>query len=337
MDFSFAYTGASGGLLAGCRLLHETIAFAEVVDADGRQLTAMTFEAEQYRQLLAHGQQVSGPARITALGTDVSVYPDAEAFAASPGSQIHPPPGTAPEPPPQYDGPWPPRLAAESFISFGLFADIARNRSRARLSGTVLDANPPRQRAHRAVLHRRRRPHRRIRGRPVPCRQRAPGHARTRQHHQRHRLPVRRHRRPPPERRTSMNGEEPSGDDEDLEPVPFIFMAAGETFDGQERMFSRAAYNLQVLATGHSAPCGHPGFAPDDYLEHLDGLGIETTITAAELCALGTWERAGGGYRVLDREAVKYALDQVRQDNGEDPRSPHRGARPRDQGPGPPG
>jgi hypothetical protein len=116
-----------------------------------------------------------------------------------------------------------------------------------------------------------------------------------------------------------MSGEEPSGDDEDLEPAPFIFMAAGETFDGQERMFSRAAYNLQVLATGHSAPCGHPGFAPDDYLEHLDGLGIETTITAAELCALGTWERVDGGYRVLDREAVKYALDQVRQDNGEAP------------------
>ena len=140
VDFSFAYTGANGGLLAECRLLHETIAFAKVVDADGHQLTAMAFEAEQYRQLLAHGQQVSGPARITALGTDVTIYPDADAFAASPGSQIHPSPETDPEPPPQYDGPWPLRLAAESFISPGLFADIARNRSRARLSGTILDA-----------------------------------------------------------------------------------------------------------------------------------------------------------------------------------------------------
>jgi len=38
---------------------------------------------------------------------------------------------------------------------------------------------------------------------------------------------------------------------------------------------------------------------PDDYLEHLDGLGIETTITAAELCAIGTWERVDGGYQCL--------------------------------------
>jgi hypothetical protein len=50
---------------------------------------------------------------------------------------------------------------------------------------------------------------------------------------------------------------------------------------------SRAAYDLQVLATAHSASCGHPGFVPDDYLEHLDGLSIETTITTAELCTAG--------------------------------------------------
>jgi hypothetical protein len=109
--------------------------------------------------------------------------------------------------------------------------------------------------------------------------------------------------------------------DEDREPVPFIRMPAEETFDGQERVMSRAAYDLQVLATRHSASCGHPGYVPDDYLEHLDGLGVETTITAAELCAIGTWERAGGGYRVLDWEAVEYALDGMRQRNGEDPRA----------------
>jgi hypothetical protein len=83
---------------------------------------------------------------------------------------------------------------------------------------------------------------------------------------------------------------------------------------------SRAAYDLQVRATVHSASCGHPGYVPDDYLEHLDGLGIETTITAAELCAIGTWERVDGAYRVLDWEAVEYALDGVRQRRGEDPR-----------------
>jgi hypothetical protein len=60
---------------------------------------------------------------------------------------------------------------------------------------------------------------------------------------------------------------------------------------------------------------------PDDYLEHLDGLGIETMITAAELCAIGTWQRVDGGYRVLDWEAVEYALDVVRQRQGEDPKA----------------
>jgi hypothetical protein len=95
-------------------------------------------------------------------------------------------------------------------------------------------------------------------------------------------------------------------------------MYATETFDGQERVMSRAAYDLQVLATSHSAYCGHSGFVPDDYLEHLDGLAIETTITAAELCTIGMWERVGGGYRVLDWEAVEICLDKVRRRWGED-------------------
>ena len=114
---------------------------------------------------------------------------------------------------------------------------------------------------------------------------------------------------------------ETADDDEDLEHPRFIRMRAEDTFDGHERVFTRAAYDLQVEATAHTARCGHPGYVPDDYLEHLDGLGIETTITAAELCAIGTWERAGGGYRVLDWEAVEICLDLVRQDTGEDPRA----------------
>ena len=97
----------------------------------------------------------------------------------------------------------------------------------------------------------------------------------------------------------------------------FIIMHATETFDGQERVMSRAAYDLQVLATAHSASCGHPGFVPDDYLGHLDGLAIETTVTAAELCTAGMWERVDGGYRVLDWEAVEVCLDHVREIRGE--------------------
>jgi hypothetical protein len=108
VDLSPVYTGTSGGLFADCRLISDFIAFAKVIDADGHQLTAMAFEAEQYRQLADLGQRVSGPARITALGTDVTIYPDAPAFAASPASQMQPSPESASGPPQGYDGPWPP-------------------------------------------------------------------------------------------------------------------------------------------------------------------------------------------------------------------------------------
>ena len=110
-------------------------------------------------------------------------------------------------------------------------------------------------------------------------------------------------------------------DQEDAARARFIIMPEGETFDGQERVMSRAAYELQVLATGHSASCGHPLFVPGDYLEHLDGLAIETTITAVELCAIGMWKRVNGGYRVLDWAAVEICLDQTRRIRGEDPRA----------------
>ena len=102
-----------------------------------------------------------------------------------------------------------------------------------------------------------------------------------------------------------MSSDETTDDAEDPGHVSFIRMRAEDTFDGQDRVMSRAAYGLQVLATAHSANCGYPGYVPDGYLEHLDGLSIETTITAAELCTVGMWERVDGGYRVLDWEAVE--------------------------------
>ena len=118
-----------------------------------------------------------------------------------------------------------------------------------------------------------------------------------------------------------MSSDQAADNAEDPGHRSFIIMPATETFDGQERVFSRAAYDLQVLATAHSTSCGHPGFVPDDYLDHLDGLSIETTITAAELCTIGMWQRVDGGYRVLDWEAVEICLDQVRQRSGEDPQA----------------
>jgi hypothetical protein len=143
VDFVPAYAAASGGLLAECRLINDSVAVAKVIDAGGQQVTAMAFEAEQYRQLDALGRRVSGPARITALGVDVQVDPDADVFAASPGSQLDLSAGPVAGPPPHdRESGWsgPPRLAAESFISYGIFAESAQARPHARLSGTVLDA-----------------------------------------------------------------------------------------------------------------------------------------------------------------------------------------------------
>jgi hypothetical protein len=115
-----------------------------------------------------------------------------------------------------------------------------------------------------------------------------------------------------------MSSDEAAENAQDPEHVRFILMRAEDTFDGQERVMSQAAWDVQCRATAHSARCGHPGFVPDDY---LDGLSVETTITAAELCTIGTWQRVDGGYRVLDWEAVEICLDQVRQKRGEDPRA----------------
>ena len=70
-----------------------------------------------------------------------------------------------------------------------------------------------------------------------------------------------------------MSSDEAADNAEDPGHLRFIIMHATETFDGQERVMSRTAYDLKVLATAHSASCGHPGFVPDDYLEHLDRPG----------------------------------------------------------------
>ncbi len=57
-----------------------------------------------------------------------------------------------------------------------------------------------------------------------------------------------------------MSSDEAADNAEDPGHLSFIIiiMHATETFDGQERVMSRAAYDLQVLATAHSASCGHP-------------------------------------------------------------------------------
>jgi hypothetical protein len=98
----------------------------------------------------------------------------------------------------------------------------------------------------------------------------------------------------------------------------------GPARDASERIMSWSAYDLQVRATARSASGRHPGLVPDDYLEHLDDLGLQATITAAELCSAGLWERAAGGYRILDRTIAGAGPDQARQATSQDLHAPAR-------------
>ena len=86
---------------------------------------------------------------------------------------------------------------------------------------------------------------------------------------------------------------------------------AAASSGARERVKSGAAYELHCRATADSAIYDHLGFVPDAY---LDGLGTGgTAALAAELCSAGVWERAEGGYRILDRDAVGRRQDLARQ------------------------
>lgn len=143
VDLLPTYSSTSGGIVAGCKLINNSVATAAVVDAEGEQLTSMAFEAEQFRQMKALGRPISGSARITALGVSVRVHPDADAFASSSDSLLDPAGDPAEEPPAHYverGWSWPPRVASESFMSFGIFGEATSSTAHARLAGVVLSA-----------------------------------------------------------------------------------------------------------------------------------------------------------------------------------------------------
>lgn len=74
---------------------------------------------------------------------------------------------------------------------------------------------------------------------------------------------------------------------------------------GPPRLMSWSAYDLQARAAARAATSGQPGFVPDGYLENLNDLGLQATITADELCAVGLWERTGGGYRLAQERGLR--------------------------------
>jgi hypothetical protein len=96
-----------------------------------------------------------------------------------------------------------------------------------------------------------------------------------------------------------------SRDPEDVDHTRFLRLEGTRSADGEEAVVSVAAFQLHGFGIVNSVQDGHPGFVPDEY---LNAISAETTITAAELCAAGMWERVDGGYRVLDREMVEQVV-----------------------------
>jgi hypothetical protein len=85
---------------------------------------------------------VGGLACVVALGVDVTVHIDGDAFAASDASLLGGGAGAREAPAHGVEQGWPrpPRMAAESFISYGVFGEPEQAQAYARLNGTVLRA-----------------------------------------------------------------------------------------------------------------------------------------------------------------------------------------------------
>jgi hypothetical protein len=121
VSFMPAFAARSGIRLASCHPVREPVAVADVLSRDGIQVTALAAEVEQYRHLAAAGRPVDSPARITAFGLKVTLHEDEDAFHAAPKG-----PNDATD--------------AADFVPFGAFAEPAKARPHARLTGTVVKA-----------------------------------------------------------------------------------------------------------------------------------------------------------------------------------------------------
>ena len=128
-----------GGHLTAVRKANEDVAIADV-HQDGDTVTRLSIELEEI-PLLGDGTY-SGPANVVALGVAASVHEDAEAFGASDESILGDPDRKdEPRPENHPDGhPWPPRLAGESFMAYGMFGPADETTANAWLAGTVLRA-----------------------------------------------------------------------------------------------------------------------------------------------------------------------------------------------------
>ena len=137
-DLLPSFDGTLRTRLRDVRLVNDEVAIADVLDAGGEQVTSMAVEIEQRRLLPA--QPINADATVVALGGAVTVYTSDEEFRLSDDSLLDP--GSTDSEPPEHFAergwPWPPRMAAESFLSYGVFSEPLEAEAYARLSGTVL-------------------------------------------------------------------------------------------------------------------------------------------------------------------------------------------------------
>ncbi|MEN8672680.1 hypothetical protein [Nocardioides sp.] len=117
--------GSEPGVVLGRLTGHGRTLAADLVDADGETLTRVACDLAQ--SLVADVTEPR-PARVTALGVDVTVHEDDAAFAASDASTMgSPAPGEAAH-----------KYAAGAVLSYGLFGDPDTAEPTAYVSGTVL-------------------------------------------------------------------------------------------------------------------------------------------------------------------------------------------------------
>lgn len=141
-DLLPSFAAEPGVRFAGLTRLNDDVLSGEVVDEDGDQLTAMAVEVEEHRLLDADPRPWSGLAAVTAFGTQVTVHADAEVFGESDDSLLNPESKNEPAPPHYVERglKWPVRMAAESFVSMGVFGPPENADAYARMAGTVLRA-----------------------------------------------------------------------------------------------------------------------------------------------------------------------------------------------------
>jgi len=141
LDLLPSYAGTPGAVLADLWSANPDVVVASIVDADGDRVTALAAELEQRWLLPGMPEPVGGAACVVALGVAVEEYPDDDAFSASDASLLSG--GRGDDRPAHFAAlgwAWPPRMAAESFLSYGVSGDPVQATAYARLNGTVLGA-----------------------------------------------------------------------------------------------------------------------------------------------------------------------------------------------------